>query len=309
MGKLLRVLVIVLLLLSAAALVLGLKLFNTRETLKGSAQTLVDGTFRLAGTIEAEQAADLTAKEQPKMDTKVKKDDLARYYVLDAASKPVTDGPGAMKTTINELVGKATVQLSRLNDTRDTLKQTQENLAQTEQKRKEFEDLSVTQKKTIGDQEGKIGSLNQEVTQKTEQISQLDEAKANLEGTVKDQKDEIVGLKEKTQDLQDKLEQDKQLIADLNRRMGSNTNALAMAVPPGLKGQVVFINTNWNFVVLATTEQSMLAATVDLHVQRADKLVAKVRVSDVKPEYRLAIADILPDWQQVPIEVGDYVFY
>jgi hypothetical protein len=47
----------------------------------------------------------------------------------------------------------------------------------------------------------------------------------------------------------------------------------------------------------------------DLTVQRNDKLVGKIRVSEVLAEQRFAFGEILMDWQQMPVAKGDYVFY
>jgi hypothetical protein len=42
-------------------------------------------------------------------------------------------------------------------------------------------------------------------------------------------------------------------------------------------------------------------------VHRADKFIGKVRIAYVQKS--MAIADIMTDWEQSPIQEGDYVLY
>ena len=47
---------------------------------------------------------------------------------------------------------------------------------------------------------------------------------------------------------------------------------------------------------------------IELLVKRDGKFVSKVRIKQIKRADNLAIGDILPSWQQGPIEVGDTIF-
>jgi hypothetical protein len=80
-------------------------------------------------------------------------------------------------------------------------------------------------------------------------------------------------------------------------------------VTPGVQGRIVVVNTNWNFVVMDLLPEAKLVPLSDLTVNRADKLVGKIRVSEVIRDRGFAFGDILPQWQQMPLAKGDYVFY
>jgi len=81
----------------------------------------------------------------------------------------------------------------------------------------------------------------------------------------------------------------------------------AKAAPLELSGKVVALNKSWNFVVLDVGQQNQLVEGVDLTVYRGDALVGKVRTVSVDQD--TAIADILPEWSQAEIQVGDQVIF
>ncbi len=77
----------------------------------------------------------------------------------------------------------------------------------------------------------------------------------------------------------------------------------------------------WNFAVIGLGDQFMEELLsdesagipqVELMIRRpgpTGAFVTKVRLIQVKKEDRLGICDILPDWQQAPVEKGDVAFY
>jgi hypothetical protein len=52
-----------------------------------------------------------------------------------------------------------------------------------------------------------------------------------------------------------------------------------------------------------------LIPMTDLTVQREDKLVGKVRVSEIRKEQRIAVAEVLSEYFQLMPVKGDVVFY
>ena len=101
MGKLLKILVVLLLLLSIGALVLGMMLFNKRELLKGRTQKLENAIVALGTAIEAEapvleevpefEARDISRVEAEPLDTP----DLSPFWddykaELEVADRAVT---------------------------------------------------------------------------------------------------------------------------------------------------------------------------------------------------------------------------
>ena len=78
---------------------------------------------------------------------------------------------------------------------------------------------------------------------------------------------------------------------------------------PGLKGSVVAVDPQWQFVVLDVGEQQGAKERGVVMVRRGDKLVGKARIITVEPSR--SVANLLPGWKQgdVGIQVGDSVLY
>jgi hypothetical protein len=79
--------------------------------------------------------------------------------------------------------------------------------------------------------------------------------------------------------------------------------------PPDMKlarnGKVLVVNSQWDFVVLDLGRNEGAVERGELLVNRDGKLVAKVRISKV--EDAQSVANILPEWKQVDVLVGDQV--
>jgi hypothetical protein len=91
-------------------------------------------------------------------------------------------------------------------------------------------------------------------------------------------------------------------------------------IAPGKKGVVAAVDQDHQFVVVKVDEtfiEDLLNVTTDgrlpyiaMMVMRDGKeFVSKVRIKRLNKEDKLIIGDILVDWQQGPIKVGDPVYY
>ncbi len=302
---LLRIVIVVLLLLSIATLGLGVKLFGQRETLKGRTQTLEQGVLSMTKTIEADLGESLTTKDLPTMDSKITRDQLVAFTPGTASN--------ALNQALNDLIGRARVQHDRLNETRTTLADTQTTLADTEKAKQKVEGDLDAEKKTVKDQEQKIASLNEDVTKKAAAVTELESTKKTLEEQIDEQKTKIGKLEDEKAEQKSVQGQLEKKIAQLlkDREQPTGSDGAPKGIPPGLKGQVLFVNPAWNFVVLGVARDSGVSPAVDLIVQRDDKLVGKIRISEVKADFNLAVAEILGDWRQddLKIQEGDYVIY
>jgi uncharacterized protein YoxC len=310
MGKLLRVLVVLLFLLGIAALALGILLFQKRETLKGHVQDLAVNVVRLSSFIEAEQDPDLTKSDLPKMDKQLEVGQLLTYKADPNAIVVDTNKPATMSAAMGLLIGKAQNQLTILNDTRSALGQKIQELevatnrinaleadvARLEGEKKQLQDTVATLEKDVADKKAKIEELNAAIEEAKASIEDLKSQVEKLKDTMRDKDDEIKSLKSTI----DRLMQEKS---------GPTTNAVGN-LTPGTKGKILLVNTNWNFMVIGMTPNAALGVGVELTIQREDKMIGKVRVSDVNEQYQLAIADmLLAPWKQADPEVGDNVFY
>ena len=163
MGKLLRVLVIVLLLASIAALVMAHMLFDRREVLRGRVETMHSGILSLARTMEStspeapavtpnfpeRDISPITAEPEPSprrgqfwrtyqveleevdrplMDLSGRRHDLMTLYRIDAQGVRITDGPGTMQGVIRDLITRAGEQYNTLTATRQQLRRVREEL-------------------------------------------------------------------------------------------------------------------------------------------------------------------------------------
>jgi multidrug efflux pump subunit AcrA (membrane-fusion protein) len=99
----------------------------------------------------------------------------------------------------------------------------------------------------------------------------------------------------------------------LARRLDSTQNRLAMyegrqekvALRRDLRGEVIAVDPKYDFVVLNIGENDGVLERGEMLVNRAGKLVAKVRVLSVEPQS--SVANVLPDWRQADIMEGDAV--
>lgn len=318
MDKLLKVLVVIVLVLTGVALTVEVMLFAQREELKGRNIKLMDGAIKIAGNIEVppEAAVDLAQRDLPRL--QLNREEFKNFYQIGADGKVVvedgkkkTDGPGTLDAKLKEVAAKAEVQYSRLNDTRLGLEQTRGVLATTSNTLVSTEkDLAQT-KDTLKKTEEDLQTANADIEQKKVQITDLNTQKTALENDVEQKKGEIVKLTDKLSDKDSQLEATKRFVEKLQKDLASCLHGPSdsNAPPPGLQGRILVVNTNWNFVVMDMMAEARMIPLTDLTVQRNDKLVGKIRVSEVMAEQRFAFGEILMDWQQLPVAKGDYVFY
>lgn len=318
MDKLLKVLVVFLLVLSGVALTVELVLFLQREEIKGRNNKLMDGVVRVASTLEVqpETPPDLVTRDLPRL--QLSKEQFKNYYQVGPDGKVVkengvkkAEGAGTLDAMLKEVVVKADLQYARLNDTRVNLEQTRGTLDATSntlvKTEKDLSDTKDTLKKTEED----LGAAQKDIADKAEQITNLNATKERLEGEVDKQKGEITTLTDKLSDKESQLAATKRFVDKLQKdlvqclRGPSDTNA----PPPGLQGKILVVSTNWNFVLMDMTADSRMMPMTDLTVQRENKLVGKVRVSEVLHEQRFAFGEILGEMQQMPLSKGDLVFY
>lgn len=97
-----------------------------------------------------------------------------------------------------------------------------------------------------------------------------------------------------------------QLQSKLSTYEGNREKPIEM---PGLKGSVVAVDPQWQFVVLDVGEQQGAKERGVVMVRRGDKLIGKARIVTVEPSR--SVANLLPGWKQgdVGIQVGDAVLY
>lgn len=370
MGTFLRVLVILLLPLTIAALVFGIQLFDRREMLKGRTQKLEETLFRLSPVIEEKTAAldqkpdhvardvdavraetvaapktsdfwtsykdHLELTDQPKIDVKAKENELTLFYQLedpitmkrarDPNGNYITKGPGTMQVILDDVVTKATEQLSRLEETRTQLtairKELEDCIAELNATKTQLRDRLVhivSLEAEIARLKGEIETLKADIAAKAAQI-------AGLEETVREKDRQIATHLETISDRDLEIKNLKEYIRKLEVTLGGG-DVERIVLEPGAKGKVIGIDNQWKFVIFepnATlidelTRQSRIGmdlAKIDAQLdvfrpaEKGRKYITRIRLIQMKDENgkKVCTADILSNWQQNPIFLGDEIF-
>jgi uncharacterized coiled-coil protein SlyX len=243
-----------------------------------------------------------------------------------------TTGKGTMRAVLDDVLAKAEEQLGALNATRQQLTAVREELVKT------IEDLNTRKAELrkrlveIKDLNATVAKLEETVRQKDQQIGELEAAKKQLEQQVADQATEIQTLKDEVAERDAFIAKQRKEILVLKgiiegMKPGPGPGPLdntVMKVNPGRKGVVSEVNSQWRFVVVELAEDFITQiqneraksggapmAPVDLYVKRGDPgvFVAKIRLMQVKTEQKLGIADVEPDWEKLPLQKGDVVYY
>jgi len=270
MAKALKPLVIVLLILALVSLVLGLILFSQRNVLKKRTQTLEKAAVTFAQNIHT----NINAENLKKLDT--------------------------MEPELNALATSAEIQYETLQNTKMDLENTRADLAKTKDELATTKvELSAAQAK-VTELTDSLAQKEAEVAQAKSQIDQLQKDKTALQTQIGDLNNQLVKAEEEMRDLQDQ-------VSTLDKIVKENTPSGKPPLPIGLTGKIAVVNSDWNFVVLDIGSDAGLVRDAQMLVHRADKLIGKVKISNVQKS--MAIAEIMMDWEQSPIREGDYVLY
>ena len=189
--------------------------------------------------------------------------------------------------------------------TRHTLDQTRQQLTDSKAAQKKAEDLAAAQRKRADDL----------ATQLTKVTQDRDTAQADLQaykGTgltapevlklvaqIKDDTDAIAALNEENKVLDRKR---LNLQNQLNELIGTN---YVVALPAGLKGNVVTVDPKWDFVILNIGYDQGLLTNGEMLVSRNGKLVAKVIVRRMDKDR--SVANIMPGFKLGDVYEGDEV--
>jgi len=288
-----RCLVILLFALSGTALVLGIILFQQRETLKGRTQKLETAAKQVAATLEIDDANPDVKLTLP--------DDQLKTYQAKSGGAPAMDGP------LNQMVSAAQHQLTRLNNTRAELADTKTALANTRETLKTTSNDLVTAQGTIKDQNATIEARNATISEKEAAIQKLEKDKTDMLANVEAMKQQTDDLEAENRDLTDANAALQAKVVELDKMV--NPELRKAAIRKGQLGSVIFVNPEWNFVIMRISAESAKNVIPDLEllIHRGARLVGKVRVQTVVDN--LAVAEIVSDWQQMPCAKGDYVIY
>jgi septal ring factor EnvC (AmiA/AmiB activator) len=275
MGKLLKPLVIVLLVLSIVSLVLGIMLFSKREVLKGRTLKLEDAAANVAQKLHFEN---------------FNSEQLKHYDQMDAP--------------LQQLAVYADTQYEELQLTKDDLENTKADLARVQSELQGVKTELANTQQQVEQLQTDIENKEVELAQAYTQVDQLEQDKESLQIEIDDLNNKLVQAEDETRDLQDQVATLEQTISNMEIELGDRPT---QTLPKGLTGRILVVNPYWNFVILDIGSEAGLAPNAEMLVHRDDRLIGKVRISSVEED--MAVAEILNDWEQVPIREGDYVLF
>lgn len=378
MGKLLRVSVFIILLLSIVSLLFANMLFAKRELLTKRNSVLEEQLVKLAKTIEAADPADAAAPELKKDISEVSDRELANpekesvlegyqakleqqnlptidfgstekrmqlrnFYAMGPDgqvikdpldNKPATKGPGSMQELLDQLFERAKAQQAALNKTRAELTKMRDLLTTSVNDINKLKTDGRTTKKELKESKEQVTALQGEKEQLEGRVAKLTAEKKELTAERDDAKAEVEKVKEENVTVTEELAKAQKTIAEMKKKWTTPGGAPAVqaegtvavtSLSAGDKGKIIEANDELKFVIIDFSNDAiveMLGAErqnalpqLEMNVRRtgrqsaAGDFVTRIKLRQVVRGKNLVVADILSDWQQVPVEKGDVVFF
>lgn len=256
---------------------------------------------------------------------------LGKNEIDPLSGKPYTTGKGTMDELLQQAFERAKRQNEVLNKTRAELPRLRDELISTIEELNRVKKAGRTDKKTIDDLNARIALLQDEKAQLQRQIERLEEEKRGLSDELLQAKNDIEKAKEEYVGLEDQYKKLKRMYDDLigkgrNAQSGDQSpNNMENVFTPGEKGKIVALNEQWKFVVVEFSDEFMKELLgpdlanplpqVQMMVRRpglqgaAGDFVTRVKLRQVIRGQNVVVADVLVDWQQVPLQNGDVVYF
>ncbi len=291
MAKLLKPLVVIVLLVSIAALVIqAVVLFPKRTLIKERTQRLEGGVDQLVRTLKGEGSL---LSEEAKGASQF---NAANLKIGDKANLPQLDA----ELTRANAVAKAVLQ--GWNDTQTDLENTRQDLENTRAELESTKGQLEEARTQIVQLNETIRAKDQELDEKSTVIAGLEEEKANLTAQVADLTSQIASL----QDQIAQLEEDKSVLETQLEKCDKELNK-EITMKPGTAGKIVYANAEWNFVVIDIGSNDGAQTSAEMIIHRGDAMIGKIRISAVRDN--VSIAEVLTAFQKDAVKEGDNVLF
>ena len=377
MGKVLRVLVILLAIFSIGATVLAYMNYNKREILIGRAHLLEEMFVKVAGTFEAEDIPETPQPSYPQRDisavtsreienpersafwdsynhkyepaatpppmlnigdnthrlqlrTYYHKGADGKYEIDSLTGKPSKKGPDTMSTLLDQIYERANAQYKVLTATRAELPRLREELINTIEELNNLKQSARTDKRIIEERDARIAELEgqkreleSKVERLNEEVKEMQEKEAELNQQIAEKGDEITQLNDQVKVLQEQVK----VLKGSTGGVPLNQTVAAVAdgvLTSGDKGKIVSFNDEWKFAIVEFSNDFVTELVgpardrplplIEVMVRRPDiadpdaAFVTRLKLRQIIRDKNLVIADILSDWQQKSVQVGDVVF-
>lgn len=249
MGKLVRVLAVLLLAGSVAALTLSNMLFRQREMLRGRAGLLEEKLVEISATFEAERATvdskpqyaardidectadlidspersefwdsythELEVLETPTVNLDKRRDDLMSYYQRDEFTGKVNKDPMGRKITTGERTMESVLKdvITRAEDQLILLNETRQQLTRV--------------RRELVDAIGELNKRKDKLREAKNSIVQKDEEIARMEGVIRDLQGQIEGLEGDIRGLNDTIADQKSQLEEKIEEIQGNRDEIA----------------------------------------------------------------------------------
>ncbi|MCP5518795.1 MAG: hypothetical protein H7A45_16245 [Verrucomicrobiales bacterium] len=235
---------------------------------------------------------------------------------------------GTLVVSHVQVSNKITNLETTLAATQSQLAQTQTDLSQAQSEAQEAKDLAEKTEKELEQTSQRLVDTTNRAQQQQQRAdrAEIDLNTTRTELTASNRELSawkglgipVDGIRTRLAELQDAREalaalQDENAL--LNRNLLSTKARLAIyegdvSPPPpmpGLKGAIVAVDPKWEFVVLDVGGKQGALERGEMLVNRDGKLVAKIRITRVEDER--SFANVLPEWKQAEVQVGDQALY
>ena len=273
-----------------------------------------------------------------------KRRQLRSFYVLDAQTgkyllseldgKPRKDGPGSMAALLEEMFVRAMAQKTVLEKTRGELTKSRELVSTLVTEVNKMKVDGRVAKRELKEAKEEVEKIKAEKVTLESQVAKLTADKKELTAQVADAKADVEAKAGEIATMRDQLATQEKMIKELKERIRPGTQPTSVApgdgiavaqLTAGIKGKVVDANDEYKFIIIEFTDEAMVEMMgaeranplpqLEMNVRRTGRqsasgeFVTRVRIRQAVRGKNLVVADILTDWQQVPVEKSDVVFF
>lgn len=291
------------------------------------------------GSYKAKLEAEGDAPAMLNLGTQDKRLQLRKLYQTDEFGKkvidpitggPATNGEGTMDELLSGCFDRAKAQYNMLVETRGELIRIRSEYVDTVEEFNKLKQSGRSDKRQIEVLNGEVSSLNGKLRETENKLAVSEENLKEAQGQIDELNDTVDGLNEEISVCNEKIAELEQSIRDLK---GRNTSIIPAAtapveeggLSPGDKGSVVACNEEYKYVIVKFSPEFMtelIGANRDRGLPQCEVMVRRAGEADIDKAFvtrlklrqvirdkDLVIADIMVDWQQKPLNIGDVVYY
>lgn len=301
MGKALKSIIIVNLLLSVGMITLGIMSFAQRKVLKAEAIEVQKTVSQLADHLKWGADVPWESPEEKK---------TSPFYF----SQPVAaSGLNVLKDELDAISRFSTQRQSQLNQRNNELTSTQRTLADTKDTLATRERELTVARRQEEDLKTALAKSNRELSDAKNQVSTLEADKRARESDIRTKNSDLTDLNNNLASLEIDLEtviQERNLAQDEYDRCrlgAAGESGTASGKVRGAKGLVLAVNQDWQYVVIDKGDLA-IKPNFQAFVHRGKDFVAKLNI--VRVEDKLAIAEIIPGPSEFGgVKPGDTLFF